>query len=156
YDAGPDAARDAARTIQRWICDRLGLSATVGIGPNKLVAKMASGVRKPRGLTLLDAAGFRRRFWEQPSVAVWGIGEQTAAAPVRLGVTTVGDLAHCPEERLSAAFGVNGPRMKVAAWGEDLSPVVPYYEGVDARSMGHEFTLVRDESDPRVLDGLLV
>jgi DNA polymerase-4 len=46
--------------------------------------------------------------------------------------------------------------MKVAAWGQDLSPVVPYYEGVDARSMGHEFTLLTDLEDAEVLEGLLV
>jgi len=87
---------------------------------------------------------------------LWGIGEQTVAALVRLGVVTVGDLAHQPEARLAAAFGVNGPRMKVAAWGEDTAPIVPYYEGVDAKSMGHEFTLLVDERDPAVLEGLLV
>jgi DNA polymerase-4 len=156
YGAGVEAAQNAARTIQRWIGERLGMSASVGIGPNKLVAKMASGLRKPRGLTALDAEAFRRQFWGEPSAALWGVGEQTAAALLRLGVRTVGDLAHFPEERLAAAFGVNGPRLKVAAWGEDLSPVVPYYEGVDARSMGHEFTLLHDERDSAVLDGLLV
>ena len=156
YDADPESARRAARTIQRWTSERLGLSATVGIGPNKLIAKMASGVDKPRGLTWFDAEAFRRRFWPLPVEALWGIGGQTTLALGRLGVRTIADLAHFPEERLAGAFGVNGPRMKVAAWGEDLSPVVPYYEGVDARSMGHEFTLLTDLRDTDVLEGLLV
>ena len=156
YDTSDDSAVRAARTVQRWTSERLGLSATVGIGPNKLIAKMASGVQKPRGLTNLDEAAFRRRFWPLPVDALWGIGVQTAAALVRLGVRTVAELAHFPEERLASSFGVNGPRMKVAAWGEDSSPVVPYYEGVDARSMGHEFTLLTDLGDSDVLEGLLV
>jgi DNA polymerase-4 len=156
YDIDPDAALRAAQTVQRWVSERLGLSATVGLGPNKLVAKMASGVDKPRGLTALDGDGFRRRFWPRPVIELWGIGAQTAAALGRLGVATVGDLAHHPEERLAGAFGVNGPRMKVAAWGEDTSPILPYYEGVDAKSMGHEFTLLRDEGDPVRLDALIV
>ena len=156
YDSGQTGAENAARTIQRWVIERLGLSCTVGIAPNKLVAKMASGVKKPRGITYLDESGFRRRFWGEPADTLWGVGGQTGQALARLGVHTVGDLAHFPEARLAAAFGVNGPRMKVAAWGEDVSPIVPYYEGVDARSMGHEFTLVHDERDPQVLDGLLV
>jgi len=156
YDTGREGAESAARTIQRWVCERLGLSASVGIAPNKLVAKMASSLHKPRGLTFLDEPAFRRRFWGEPCDALWGVGGQTAQALGRLGVRTVGELAHFPEARLAAAFGVNGPRMKVAAWGEDVSPVVPYYEGVDARSMGHEFTLMHDERDPAVLDGLLV
>jgi DNA polymerase-4 len=156
YDGTPDGAERAGQTIQRWTRERLGLSATVGIGPNKLVAKMASGVQKPRGMTRLDEADFRQMFWPQPVDSLWGIGGQTAQALERFGVRTIGDLAHFSEARLAGAFGVNGPRMKVAAWGQDLSPVVPYYEGVDARSMGHEFTLLTDLEDPDVLEGLLV
>jgi DNA polymerase-4 len=156
YDASDDGPERAARTLQRWAHERLGLSATVGIGPNKLIAKMASGVDKPQGLTQLDEAEFRTMFWPQPVEALWGIGLQTAQALTRFGVTTIGDLAHVPEARLAGAFGVNGPRMKVAAWGQDLSPVVPYYEGVDSKSMGHEFTLLTDLEDPDVLEGLLV
>jgi len=156
YDADLESAKRAARTIQRWTSERLGLSATVGIGPNKLIAKMASGVDKPRGLTWFDAETFRHRFWPLPVEALWGIGAQTALALGRLGVTTIADLARFPEERLAGAFGVNGPRIKVAAWGEDLSPVVPYYEGVDAQSMGHEFTLLTDLRDTDVLEGLLM
>src|SRR6185295_16769712 len=116
YDADAESASLAGRTAQRWAEERLGLSATVGIGPNKLVAKMASGVVKPRGLTVLDEASFRRRFWPQPVDALWGIGAQTALALGQLGMRTVGDLAHFPEDRLAAAFGINGPRMKIAAW----------------------------------------
>jgi len=156
YDIDLESAKHAARTIQRWTRERLGLSATVGIGPNKLIAKMASGVDKPGGLTWFDEETFRHRFWPLPVETLWGIGGQTALALGRLGVTTIADLARFPEERLAGAFGVNGPRMKVAAWGEDLSPVVPYYEGVDAQSMGHEFTLLTDLKDTDVLEGLLV
>jgi DNA polymerase-4 len=156
WGADRSTAERAGRTVQRWVSERLGLSASIGLGPNKLIAKMAAGVEKPAGLTLLDEEAFRRRWWPQPVEALWGIGAQTARALERLGVRTVGDLAHQPEERLAAAFGVNGPRMKVAAWGEDTAPIVPYYEGVDAKSMGHEFTLLADERDPAVLEGLLV
>jgi DNA polymerase-4 len=152
---GATAVR-AGRTVQRWVGERLGLSASIGIGPNKLIAKMAAGEEKPAGLTLLDEDAFRRRWWPRPVDALWGIGAQTAAALLRLGLPTVGHLAHASEERLAAAFGVNGPRMKVAAWGEDTTAVVPYYEGVDARSMGHEFTLLTDERDPVALEGLLL
>jgi len=153
YDNEPERA---ARTIQRWAKERLGLSATVGIGPNKLIAKMASGLEKPQGLTRLDEPSFRKLFWPQNTNALWGIGEQTAQELTRLNIHTIADLAHFPEASLAGAFGVNGPRMKVAAWGQDLSLVVPYYEGVDAKSMGHEFTLLTDLKDPDVLEGLLI
>jgi DNA polymerase-4 len=156
YGDSRTAAEQAGRTVQRWVAERLGLSASVGIGPNKLIAKMAAGVVKPHGLTWLDEDAFRRRWWPLPVGALWGIGEQTAAALGRLGLVTVGNLAHAPEARLAAAFGVNGPRMKVAAWGEDTTPVLPYYEGVDSRSMGHEFTLLTDVKDAAVLEGLVL
>jgi DNA polymerase-4 len=156
YDANDDGAERAARTLQRWAHERLGLSATVGIGPNKLVAKMASGSRSRRGSrgsrrTSSGACSGRSR-----SPRCGGSACRPAQALERLGVRTVGDLARFPEARLAGAFGVNGPRMKVAAWGQDPSPVVPYYEGVDARSMGHEFTLLKDLEDQDVLEGLLV
>ncbi len=156
YGASRATAEQAGHTIQRWVSERLGLSASIGIGPNKLIAKMAAGVVKPQGLTLLDEEAFRRRWWPLPVGALWGIGEQTVAALGRIGLVTVADLAHAPEARLAAAFGVNGPRMKVAAWGEDTTPVVPYDEGVDAKSMGHEFTLLADVRDPAVLEGLVL
>ncbi len=156
YGVSRSAAEQAGRTVQRWVAERLGLSASVGIGPNKLIAKMAAGVVKPHGLTYLDEDAFRRRWWPLPVGALWGIGEQTAAALGRLGLVSVGDLAHASEARLAAAFGVNGPRMKVAAWGEDTTPVVPYYEGVDSKSMGHEFTLLTDVRETSVLEGLVL
>jgi DNA polymerase-4 len=156
WGADRESAVRAARTIQRWVGERLGLSATVGVAPNKLIAKMASGVEKPHGLTVLDEDAFRRRFWPLPCEALWGVGAQTAQALGRLGILTVADLAHAPAERLAGAFGINGPRLKVAAWGEDASPVVPYYQGIDAKSMGHEFTLLTDTRDGDMLEGLLV
>jgi len=156
YGASRTAAELAGRTVQRWVAERLGLSASVGIGPNKLIAKMAAGVAKPQGLTYLDEDAFRRRWWPLPVAELWGIGEQTAAALGRLGIATVGDLAHAPEARLAGAFGVNGPRLKVAAWGEDTTPVVPYYEGADSKSMGHEFTLLTDVRERAVLEGLVL
>ncbi len=156
YGASRESAEQAGRTVQRWVAERLGLSASIGLGPNKLVAKMAAGVVKPRGLTFLDEDAFRRRWWPLPVAALWGIGEQTAAALERIGIASVGALAHASEAKLAAAFGVNGPRMKVAAWGEDTTPVVPYYEGVDSKSMGHEFTLLTDVRERDVLEGLVL
>jgi DNA polymerase-4 len=84
------------------------------------------------------------------------VGEETAKALAAIGVRTIGDLAHAPEGLLSRVFGVNGPRLRWAARGEDESPVVPYHQGIPNRSMGHEHTLDRDESDPDTIEGLVV
>lgn len=150
-DAGPrepeealDAAIPVARAIQRAIYRRTLLTATIGIAPNKYIAKMASGVEKPRGLTVLTLNRYRRHFWPLGVKELWGIGEKTRLALDKLGISTIGQLAHFPKEFLTYHFGLNGDYMRDAALGEDNCEVVPYYEGIPVKSMGHEFTLPED------------
>jgi len=151
-----EAATLIARHLQQRIADEHGLGASIGIGPNKLIAKMASGVEKPRGLTVMDEDRFRGVFWPQPVQALWGVGEKSAAAFGRLGIVTVGDLARAPEPLLEQHFGVVGPHLQQAAWGRDRTPVVPYHEGIDPKSMGHEVTLPEDSRDAAFLEGTLL
>jgi DNA polymerase IV len=149
-------ARAIAVDLQRRIEERFGLTASIGVGPNKLVAKMAAGVNKPRGLTALDEEGFQRVFWPRDIQSMWGVGPQLATRMRSLGITTVGELAHAPESPLKAAFGIIGPQLREAAWGKDDTPLVPYHEGVEAKSMGHEVTLPEDCDDPAFLEGTLL
>jgi DNA polymerase-4 len=149
-------ARSISRSIQAAVAERLGLTASVGVGPNKLIAKMASGVAKPNGLTVLDRVEFQRHFWPLPAGDLWGVGEKTAAALRVLGIITVGDLAACPRAPLLRAFGVVGGILQEMARGNDDTPLIPYYEGLPVKSMGHEHTLARDEADPGRLDALLL
>jgi DNA polymerase-4 len=141
------AAVDTARAMQRAVWRRVGLSATIGLAPNKYIAKMASGLQKPRGLTALTQEQFREVFWPRPVKELWGIGEKTSDSLGKLGIRTVGKLATFPRELLTYHFGLNGDRMRDAARGEDDAPVVPFYEGVPVKSMGHEFTLEKDLAD---------
>jgi len=150
-----EAAPAAARELQRKVEERFSLTCSIGIGPNKLIAKMGSSLKKPRGLTSLTVEGYRKRFWPEPAAALWGIGAQSASALGKLGIRTLGDLAHAREDMLSATFGVNGPRLRYAALGEDESPVVPYYEGIPNKSMGHEHTLSRNEERIEPLEDLI-
>ena len=136
-----DAAIPTARAIQRAILRKTGLGATVGIAPNKYIAKMASGMEKPRGLTVLTEERYREHFWRKNVQELWGIGEKTRLALDKLGIATVGQLARFPKEFLTYHFGMNGDHMREAAWGRDDCPVVPYYEGIPLKSMGHELTL---------------
>ena len=142
-----NAAGDIARAMQKTVWRRVGLSATIGIGPNKYIAKMGSGLKKPRGLTALTHEMYREIFWPRPVQDLWGIGEKTAESLGKLGIRTAGQLAKFPREFLTYHFGLNGDRMRDAAWGEDDSPVIPFYEGVPVKSMGHEFTLDKDLAD---------
>jgi len=148
--------KEIAADLQRRIAERFDLPASIGVGPSKLVAKMAAGLEKPRGLTGLDEEGFRRAFWPREVQALWGVGPKLAGRMSALGIATIGDLASAPEEALRAAFGIIGPQLREAAWGRDDTPLVPYHEGVDAKSMGHEVTLPEDCEDPRFLEGTLL
>ncbi len=151
-----EAAIAIARGIQQRIADEHGLGASIGIGPNKLIAKMGSGVNKPRGLTFLDEEGFRQLFWPQEVQALWGVGPKMAGHLNGLGIRTVGDLGRARPEMLEQAFGVTGPHLREAAWGHDQTPVIPYHEGVDPKSMGHEVTLPEDCRDAEFLEGTLL
>jgi DNA polymerase-4 len=154
--AGPVAARAVAEDLQRRIHERHGLGASIGIGPNKLIAKMASGVHKPRGITVFDEESFRAHFWPLDVQALWGVGPKLSERLRALGVRTVGALAQAPEGWLEQRFGVVGEHLREAAWGRDRTPVVPVHEGVDPRSMGHEVTLPEDCRDPALLEGTLL
>lgn len=149
-------AHETARDIQRAIDERFGLGASIGVGPNKLIAKMAAGVAKPRGLTALDEPAFREHFGPQDVQSLWGVGPRLAVRMRSLGIMTVGDLARAPIEMLEVAFGIIGPQMREAAQGHDDTPLVPYHRGVDAKSMGHEVTLPADSGDPAFLEGTLL
>jgi DNA polymerase-4 len=150
------AATEYAREIQAAILERFQLGATIGIGPNKLIAKMASGVSKPRGLTALDVEAYQRHFWPLKVAELWGVGEQLMGRLAPLGIRTVGDLAHAEPHLLEGAFGIIGPQLKEAANGADDTPLVPYHQGVDPKSMGHEVTLPKDSSEAAFLEGMVL
>jgi len=142
-----NAAIPLAQAVQRAVHRRVGLTASIGIAPNKYVAKMGSGLRKPNGLTVLSVSRFREIFETRPVSDLWGIGEKTAISLASLGIRTAGQLARFPREFLTYHFGLNGDHMQDAARGEDESPVIPYFEGVPVKSMGHEYTLPEDVAD---------
>jgi DNA polymerase-4 len=149
-------ATGIAREIQAAIEQRFQLGATIGVGPSKLIAKMASGVQKPRGITAFDVEAFQRHFWPLEVQQLWGVGPQLATRMRSLGIQTVGELAHASIETLKAAFGIIGPQMHEAAHGHDDTPLVPYHQGVDSKSMGHEVTLSTDCLDPVYLESMLL
>lgn len=151
-----DEAVVLAKKIKKIIKSRFGLTGSVGISTNKYVAKMASGVDKPDGLTVIRKGEFLKTFGEHPVSALWGVGDKTAHKLKRLGITRVRELAAFPEGKLKALFGVYGSEIRAVANGRDDSQVVPYYEGPDPKSMGHEYTLPDDVEDrERLLATLL-
>src|SRR5499427_1663788 len=114
-----ESATGIARELQQRIWDRHGLGASIGVAPNKLIAKMASGVKKPRGITALDEERFRGVFWPQGVQALWGVGPKMSEHLKALGIATVGALAHAPAPVMEQRFGVVGEHLIQAAWGRD-------------------------------------
>ena len=107
---GLHSPKTAMRRLVSEIHERTGLTASVGIGPNKLVAKVCSDLEKPGGFVVMSREEACRRFAEAPPGLVPGIGPKTVERLERLGIGTLGALAACAPERLSEAFGPNHSR----------------------------------------------
>lgn len=141
--------RDLAECLQEEIRAKVGVTASIGIGPTKLIAKIASGMNKPAGITVLTREGYRRLLGELPLRALWGVGARTEEALGRLGFRRVRDLAVADPGDLRERFGVFGLWLHASARGELDDPVIPYYEASAAKSFGHESTLPENLQDPR-------
>jgi DNA polymerase-4 len=138
-------AEDIARAIQRRVQAETGLTCSVGAAPNKLLAKLASKMEKPAGLTVLTEADIPRRVWPLPAGWLQGVGPKTEARLDRLGVRTIGELAALDVNTLVVQFGeARGRYLHLAARGRDDSPLVTHWE---PKSVGHETTFQRDTAD---------
>jgi DNA polymerase-4 len=141
------------RLLQEEIKRSTGLSCSVGIGPNKLVAKVASDAEKPRGFVILSREQACARFVGAPCGLVPGIGPKTAERLRGLGITTLGQLAAAPPEDLSARFGPrHGAELGRRARFEDDTPVTEERKVV---SESRELTFDRDVHDLGELEGVL-
>ncbi|HEX2293869.1 MAG TPA: DNA polymerase IV [Actinomycetota bacterium] len=130
-----------AGTVKRRIAD-LGLTCTVGVAPNKFLAKLASTRAKPDGLLVIPPDGVRSFLHPLPVRALWGVGEATGEALRRLGIKTVGDLAAIPRRTLERAVGDSlGAHLAHLAAGRDDRAVTP---DEPAKSVGSEETFAAD------------
>ncbi|WP_106766305.1 DNA polymerase IV [Paenibacillus faecalis] len=131
-----------AEEIQTRIREELSLPCSIGIAPNKLLAKMASDMKKPNGISVLRIRDVPKLLWNRPCAELFGIGSKTADKLKKLNIVTIGQLAAADEEMLTEAFGVMGKWMKQAANGLDHSPVNAERE--PSKSIGHATTLPAD------------
>lgn len=146
-----------AREIQHRIQTECGLPCSIGIGPNKLLAKMASDMEKPNGLTVLRIRDVPRHLWTKPSNALFGIGKKTAQKLKTIGIHTIGELAGADDALLARTFGINGAQMKRSAHGRDDAPVNPNRE--PNKSVGHATTLPENLSamdDQRTIEQIFL
>ena len=137
-----DGGRSLARLIQRAIFEKTGLTCSIGVAPNKLLAKMASEFDKPNGISVLQQADVQSRIWPLNVRKINGIGPKSGDKLAALGIQTIGELAAQDRQFLMGHFGkASGAWMIDAAWGRDDSPVVTESEPV---SMSRETTFERD------------
>jgi DNA polymerase IV len=137
-----EGGRVLARLIQKAIFEKTGLTCSVGVAPNKLLAKMASEFNKPNGISIVHEADLQTLIWPLPCRKINGIGPKAEIKLAKLNLHTMGDLAAQSREWLIAHFGkAYGAWMHDAAWGRDERPVVTESEPV---SMSRETTFDRD------------
>ena len=136
--------RAVAQSIKDAVREATALSCSIGIASNKLLAKIASDLDKPDGLTLIGDGDLERRIWPLPAGRVHGVGPKTAARLASLGIRTIGDLARADPTFLMQTFGrAHGEWMHEAAHGRDERPVVTHSE---PQSISRETTFERDLS----------
>ena len=152
-----DPPERIARGLQACIRDELGLPSSIGIAPNKLVAKIATDVGKkaaakgkpPFALTIVPSGKEAEFLSALPADMLWGVGPKTYARLSDLGIHTIGDIARWPEEELIRLFGENGRDMARHARGQDERPVVTEHE---IKSISQEVTFSRDVRDDKSLE----
>jgi DNA polymerase-4 len=143
-----DEAPQLAAQLQQRVRQDVGLSASLGIATNQLVAKIASDRDKPGGLTVVKPGTEEAFLRPLPVRALWGVGPVAERKLARIGVTTVGDLSRVPETDLRARFGRQGAVLVRQAKGIDARPLSTSHV---AKSVSHERTFSSDLSDPDAL-----
>lgn len=140
---------DVARKVRVDVRAEVGVNCSVGVGPNKLLAKLASKQAKPDGLVVVRADDVHAFLDPLPARALWGVGEKTMETLSRLGVKTVGDLGRTPAPVLGRLLGDQHARdLQAIARGLDGREVVPYEA---PKSVSHEETFDRDLDDEEEL-----
>ena len=141
-----------ARAIKGRIRASVSLPASVGVASNKFVAKVASDLRKPEGLVIVEPGGEAAFLAPLPVSRLWGVGRVTGAALEAMGIRTIGQLGLIPAANLTARFGKHGPDLLALARGVDDRPVEP---DAAPKSMGAEETFERDTRDVQLLRATL-
>lgn len=142
---GDGSAAAIGERLRAMVADEQQITCSVGIGPNKLIAKMASNAAKPDGLLEVPPEAVIGFLHPQPVEHLIGVGDSTAASLHRLGITTIAELAYLPRTTLQRAFGPHaGALLSELAWGRDSSRVVAR---PGERGVGCQETFARDTDD---------
>jgi len=145
-----------AKSIKDQIREREQLTCSIGVAPNKLLAKLGSRLKKPDGLLVIRKEEVEEVLRDLPVSKLNGIGPKLGEALNSIGVFTCGQLGKFPVSVLAKRFGAIGERLHEMGLGLDDSPVMPFDEEEDAKSISHSVTLEEDTSDPNILRKVLL
>ncbi len=145
---------EIAQNLQHKIHHELDLPCSIGIAPNKFLAKMASDMKKPLGITILRKRDLSHKLWPLPIEDMYGVGEKTAEKLRAIEVTTIGDLAKGDVYQLKRVLGINGERLNNRANGIDTRSVDP--EAIhEFKSIGSSQTLPEDTTNEAEIRNLM-
>jgi DNA polymerase-4 len=147
---GPPA--EAVRQIKRRIREQTGLTASAGLASNKFIAKIASDLRKPDGMVVVEPGREAEFLAPLPIERLWGVGKATAKSLAALGIATIGQLQRLPRATLVSRLGGHGADLHDLAFGRDERAVEPW---TAPKSMGAETTFERDTDDRTRLETTL-
>jgi len=145
-----------SQSIKDRIREEEQLTCSIGVAPNKLLAKLGSRLKKPDGLTIIGKEEVEKILKDLPVSSLHGIGPKLTEELKSIGIFTCGQLGRFPVPQLTKRFGVIGERLHEMGLGLDDSPVVPLDEEEDAKSISHSVTLEEDTSDPNLLKKVLL
>ena len=146
-----------AHDIKRRIKKRFGLTCSIGIGPNKLMAKLAGELQKPDGLVILKREDIPEKIKDVAVKELCGVGRKIEVYLAELGIKTIGDLNKYPREKLVKRFGIAyGEQLWQMGQGNGSTTVLPYYHETEAKSMGHSYTLPKFTKDIAEVKGYLL
>jgi DNA polymerase-4 len=143
---------EVASALKERVHQEVGLTVSVGVASSKSVAKIASGLNKPDGLTVVPPGGERQFLAPLPVQSLWGVGPKTAERLAGESITTIGDLAAKSEDWARSRFGARGLYFLSLARGIDDSPVIVEHE---TKSVSTETTFPSDVDDPKALEASL-
>jgi DNA polymerase IV len=149
FGTGPVIAENIKSRIRKV----LGLTASVGVAANKFIAKVASDLKKPDGLVVVEAGREKEFLAPLPVGRLWGVGPKTEAFLKKAGFERIGQLAELQHREMVARLGKSGAHLWQLAQGIDDRPV-EHEEG--CKSIGHEITFEKDTADSEVLERTLL
>jgi DNA polymerase-4 len=144
-----------AESIQQRLIRELDLPSSIGIAPNKFLAKTASNMKKPMGITVLRKREVAEKLWPLPVIEMHGVGESTAKKLSEIDIKTIGDLANIPLGIMKGKLGKVGIRLSERANGIDERPVDPT-SIFDTKSVGNSTTLPYDETNIKEIEKVLL